>query len=90
MQTKIGELLLSDQGKWYGKYHVLRVENQNPIVSVTVKGGDDRAAFLEDGGTVEVHDLVFIERPDMVDLEITIRDTEIKTIPLNLEISTGF
>lgn len=94
VQTEIGEVKITQSGSYsngevsFTKYQVV---SDKPISSITVIGGDDReeAAKYFDLGLYG-NEIVFKNIPEKLEFTVVAKDTEIKEIPFDINLSIGF
>jgi hypothetical protein len=92
VQTDIGEVKITESGSFsfdgqsFSKY---RIESGKPVTSVRVIGGDDSDEATKHGIALQGNEMVFKNIPEKLELVVTARDTEIKEIPFNLELTIG-
>ena len=93
ISTEFGNLIISNNGSSTAdgvRFNILWVQAMQPIVSVTVIGGDDSKEAKEKSGMgVGGDQIIFKTIPETVDLEIVVSASEVVEIPFSLIIALG-
>jgi hypothetical protein len=95
VQTEIGEVKITEAGSYevdggisFTKY---QVRSGQPIVSMTISGGDDREEaekYFKLG--LYGDEMIFKSIPEKLELVVVAKDTEIKEIPFEIDLKVGF
>ena len=93
IESGIGRVWVDYRGKatvGETSYYQYGIGNQNPVIRAEVIGGDFSEEYRKIGLGLGEDSFVLTEVPETVDVRVTIRNREVKALPIDLEISVGF